>query len=456
MEEKYRSRARRTHRGGAGAGHPPAKTGPVSPNGRGKNRLSGGKKVLITLLVCILVLALILGGMYAYYKITGDKTAMIPFLQMYLSCAADNVDYQPGGTPTPTPSLAPTASLPDDTDDTDILPSDTYTPTDVAPVTNENNQVTNIMLMGMDRWSGSSSGRSDTNIVISIEREHKKIKLTSIMRDMQADIPGKGARKFNSAYVLGGPELTINTANTVLGLDIQKYIMVDIGGVEKIVDKLGGVTVSVYDYELDLLNRSVALANSRLGGSVAPVAKAGKQLLNGRQAVAYMRIRKVGNGDYDRTRRQREVLSALFTKVKQKNVLEMMPVFNSILSILQTNMTKDEMIGFITDAFTLMDNDVMQFRVPIDGHYTVQGTDILPNEPETNDLLHQFIYSDTPPAEMQEMLKSLYRPYVPSPNPSPSPVPSPSPTPSPKVTPTPTPSPSPSPSVEGPSPSTSG
>ncbi len=455
MDDLYRSKGRRTHRRGPGTKHPSTDVRTrgrnVHPGNWGKKKLSGGKKALLTLLIILVILALAVGGMYAYYKITGDKNAMIPFLQMYLSCAADNVDYQPGGTPTPTPSITP-SELPDDADDTDILPGETYVPTDVAPVTNKDTQVTNILLMGMDRWGGASTGRSDTNIVISIDRKHKKIKLTSIMRDMQTEIPGKGPRKFNAAFVLGGPELTINTANTVLGLDIQKYIMVDIAGVEKIVDKLGGVTVTVYEYEMDLLNRSVALANSRLGGNIAPVAKAGKQTLNGRQAVAYMRIRKVGNGDYDRTRRQREVLSALFTKLKQKNLIEMMPVFDSILSILQTNMTKDEMIGFITDAFTLMDRDVMQFRVPIDGHYSVQGTDIIPKEPETNDLLHQFIYSDTPPPEVQAMMKSLYRPYVPSPSPSPSsspsPTPSMTPTPTPSLAPSPSLSPSPSPSVE--------
>lgn len=425
MDEKHRY-SRRFHRGGAGK--------PVEQNWEATipqtdhRRLRAWEKVLICFISVILALLLAGGGLYGYYKLTGDRSALAPFVRLYLTFAADNVNYQPGGTPTPAPSIVPTPTgspEADVDDDVDILPGETYTPTDVAPVQNADTHVTNILLMGMDRWSGSTSGRSDTNIVISIDRAHKKVKLTSIMRDMQADIPGKGPRKFNSAYVLGGPELTINTANTVLGLDIQKYIMVDIGGVEKIVDQLGGVTVKVYDYEMDLLNRSIKLANSRLGGNVAQLQHSGEQVLNGRQAVAYMRIRKVGNGDYDRTRRQRDVMSALFARLKQKDLVGMMPVFNAILSILQTNMTKDEMINFITDAFTLMDGDVMQFRVPIDGHYTVSGTNIIPNEPATNDILHQFIYGDTPPPEMQQMMKSLDRKYTPSPSPSPSATPTP-------------------------------
>ncbi|MDP2891971.1 MAG: LCP family protein [Bacillota bacterium] len=437
-----------------------AKITETGPDGSGpphekiRKPLRGWHKALISAASALLMILTAVGGVYGYYEVTGDTGVIKPFLKVALSYAAENADYAGKDDAAPLPSSAGTP-LPSSFSDVDdpadewLLPGETYTPTEVSPIETADTEVTNVLLMGIDRWKGERAGRSDSNIIISLDRKNKRVKLTSLMRDMEVEIPDNGERKLNTAYALGGPELTINVVNKTFDLDIQKYIIVDIRGVEKIVDKLGGVTIYVHPSELDLLNRSVLLANERIGGKIRePLAEAGKQKLNGRQAVAYMRIRKVGSADYGRTRRQREVMSAIFEKIKKKNIFEMMPVFESIFSIIQTNMTKDEMVNMIIDTFTLMDNEVLQFRVPIEGHFTVDGTMLLPTQPDTALLLHQFIFTGVPPPEMEKMMKEKYWGPVPSPTPSVPPSPTEPPLPSSTEPPSPTPAPEPTPSPE--------
>lgn len=82
-------------------------------------------------------------------------------------------------------------------------------------------------------------------MIATIDKEHKKIKLTSIMRDSRVDIPGHGLYKINAAYLMGGPQLEVKTINSVYGLNIKSYVTVIFFGMASIINDLGRVDINV-------------------------------------------------------------------------------------------------------------------------------------------------------------------------------------------------------------------
>ena len=82
-------------------------------------------------------------------------------------------------------------------------------------------------------------------IIATIDNNNKKVKLTSLFRDTLVDIPGHGEAKLNSAYMLGGPELLMETVKETYNISIDKYIIINFWGFEAIVDYIGGIEVDV-------------------------------------------------------------------------------------------------------------------------------------------------------------------------------------------------------------------
>lgn len=240
--------------------------------------------------------------------------------------------------------------------------------------------VINIVLLGIDAKNVDGLQRSDSIIVMSIDKDNKKIKATSFMRDMYLEIPGYGGDLINSAYTRSGPTLTIKTINYNFGLDVRDFVAVDFSGLEKIIDKVGGITINVKPYEVQYCN----------------VSKAGVQTLNGKQALAYSRIRHSGNGDYERTSRQRAVINALFKKVKSKGMASLVDTVNSLLPYVQTSLSNWQIVEFATEVINYNIDNIEQFRVPVDGYFekkTMQNTPGLVPDLEVNkQKLHEFIY----------------------------------------------------------------
>ena len=138
-------------------------------------------------------------------------------------------------------------------------------------------------------------------IIATIDNNNKKVKLTSLFRDTLVDIPGHGEAKLNSAYMLGGPELLLETVKETYNISIDKYIIINFWGFEAIVDYIGGIEVEVKDYQLEELNKYIGEST---GGNDCPVEEAGVQTLNGKQALSYARIRYNVGDEYERTDRQ--------------------------------------------------------------------------------------------------------------------------------------------------------
>lgn len=255
----------------------------------------------------------------------------------------------------------------------------------------ESDNITNIALFGLDRRETTGNTRSDTIMIATLDTKNKKAKLTSIMRDTYVNIPSRGMDKINHAYAYGGPELAIRTINENFDMNIRDYVMVDFFGMADIIDALGGVTIDVKPEEV-----------SRTG-----VSSAGLQTLNGEQAVKYSRIRYVGNGDFERTERQRKVLEQLMNKVVTAGPMEYPKLMNQLLPYVETSLSKREILKLGTSAFTSGVDSLEEYRIPVDGYAKGQKMNgiyyLVPQDLQTNvEFLHEFIYEDSKPVAQGE------------------------------------------------------
>lgn len=258
------------------------------------------------------------------------------------------------------------------------------------------NPPSNIALFAVDKRTAEDAGNSDVIIVVSIDPTTGKIKMASIMRDTYVKIEGKGMDKINAAYATGGPQLAIKTINQNFDMDIKDYMNVDFYSAAKIIDALGGVQVNVKPAEIHYLNNF--LDEVAIYDKVAPVyvKEPGLQKLTGKQAVAYTRIRYVGNGDQERTERQRNVLIALFGQLKAAGQ-DAFPVFTKvILPNIETSMNNMEMLNFAGGIFYSKSKTIQQSRFPLDeqahGKRINNTWYLVTDLPATTASLHQFIY----------------------------------------------------------------
>ena len=116
-------------------------------------------------------------------------------------------------------------------------------------------QVMNILLLGVDDYQANDVGRSDSMLLVSIDKRHQKIKVTSFMRDMYLSIPGYANNRINVAYSLGGAPLLVKTIEKNFGVDIDKYVIIDFEAFPSIIEALGGIEVTLSEGEADEINR---------------------------------------------------------------------------------------------------------------------------------------------------------------------------------------------------------
>lgn len=243
-----------------------------------------------------------------------------------------------------------------------------------------NDKITNIAMFGVDSRlaDGTFSGRSDAIMILSLDNVHGKIKLTSIMRDARVYVGEEspydtGYDKLTNVYAYGGPELTIRVLNQDYGLDIEDYITVNFSGMAKIVDAFGGVDIDITDGEIGEINKNLqSLASqspeSLSGAAVYLEGSGGVTHLDGNQAVAYGRIRNIGN-DNARVERQQEVLSALLGKANSISVSEYPGLVRQLAPLCETSLGFDKMIGCAQIALT--DFTIERLSIPSD----VEGFD---------------------------------------------------------------------------------
>lgn len=260
------------------------------------------------------------------------------------------------------------------------------------------NEIINIALFGGDKREKYAPIHSDAIMILSIDTSSNSIKLSSIMRDTYVNIHGHGMDKINHAYAFGGPELAIRTLNENFNLNIRDYAFVDFFGFEDIVDSLGGIEVDVKKYEVREINKYIKEVANIKNERPTLIDGPGTKKLNGSQALAYSRIRKVGNGDFERTDRQRKVMELLFESALNVGVTKYPKLVDSILPHMETSLSKMDIIKIGTQVLGSNIKTIEQNRFPqvencqeqrINGiSYIVSDLD------ETERDIHNFIYGE--------------------------------------------------------------
>lgn len=260
--------------------------------------------------------------------------------------------------------------------------------------------VVNVALFGLDRRAKDEASRSDAIMVASIDKKHKKIKLSSIMRDTYVDVPGYGMTKITHAYAYGGPKLAIKTLNENFNLDIKDYVTVDFFSLEKIIDSLGGVTIDVKPEEVKYINSYMTEVSNIEKEKITTVKSSGKVNLNGMQAVAYSRIRYIGN-DFERTERQRKVLTEMLNKIQEAGITKYPSIVSNLLPYVETSITKGDMLSMGSSILSSGTKTVDQERFPVNGYWNdmmINGVYYLGADLKaTSEQLHKYIYEDVKP-----------------------------------------------------------
>ena len=260
--------------------------------------------------------------------------------------------------------------------------------------------VTNILLLGVDNRDKSVASvkeRSDSMIILTIDEKAKKFKLTSLQRDMMVYFPGSdNLHKLNSANAEGGPQLAMRVVNDTFRLNIDKYVVVNMLGMEQIIELVGGVTVDVSADELKALNAELAMINLTFKNTepAAELEETGIQLLDGRQAVTYARIRQ-NDDDYHRMGRQREVLQAMFSAFMKADLNTKSKVLDAGLPLITTNIKDDEILKLGLDVLPMMNGTIDQLQIPIAGDFREYSGAIWMNLCDYNAMIpkmQQFMY----------------------------------------------------------------
>ena len=238
--------------------------------------------------------------------------------------------------------------------------------------------VKSVLVIGTDtRDPNEERGRSDSMILVSMNSRTNQIYMTSFMRDAYVDIPGYGSDKLNAAYSYGGPELLMDTLEENFDVHIDDYVMITFAACAAMIDAVGGVELEISDREAEAVNEIlISEVNEIMGDDREDdlLDGGGKLTLDGKQALSYSRIRYVGNADFERTERQRTVMSQVMSKVKG-NPFRLLPVCMGALPKMTTNMSVLGLYGYaLTTPFKLATYDMQQQRVPADG--TFQGADV--------------------------------------------------------------------------------
>lgn len=209
----------------------------------------------------------------------------------------------------------------------------------LSEIKNSDNQV-EFLLLGVDSLDSSTATntRTDTIMVVKLDLENGNASLVSVPRDTYTAIQGHKAQKINAAYNFGGPELTLDTVNNLLGTDIKHYLVMDYGFVEDMVNIIGGVTVDVpmkMDYE-------DTWADPPLKIHLEP----GVQKLNGNEAIQFLRFRHgYVNQDLGRVEAQRQFVSAFMDKIKSPTTILKAPLLlKSYDKYTRSNMPFSEII----------------------------------------------------------------------------------------------------------------
>ncbi|MCR4706682.1 MAG: LCP family protein [Clostridiales bacterium] len=210
--------------------------------------------------------------------------------------------------------------------------------------------VVNVLLIGADAWEDvRDEGRSDTMIVCSYHRDTGEVRLLSLARDLLVNIPNRGGtNRLNAAHSFGGPILLMKTINQTFSLNIERYVSLNIHGLRRILDAMGGLSITITPGEAREVNRMIGI---EFPHEENPPCPSGDCVLSGLQAMTYARIRDL-DSDFGRMARQRRVISAIAQQVSKLDGDQRMAFLQACLMNTSTNLSTEEILSMSLSALT--------------------------------------------------------------------------------------------------------
>jgi len=192
----------------------------------------------------------------------------------------------------------------------------------------------NVLVVGCDEIE--NHGRADTIVFLSISPKTKDTLILSIPRDTRVEIPGRGMDKINHAYAFGGEKLINKTVSSFLDVPLHFYALVDFKGFVNIIDGLGGVEIDI-EKEMHYVDKA---------GGVDINLYPGKQILNGKKALEYIRFRHDRLGDLGRIKRQQKLAIALINKMMKFDSITKIPqLLEGMKGYIETNIKIPDVIA---------------------------------------------------------------------------------------------------------------
>ena len=253
--------------------------------------------------------------------------------------------------------------------------------------------VKNILLLGVDARKNQDSKTShpDSMMLVSVDTNHKCLKMISFLRDSWVYIPSKGYnQRLNTSAQESGYSGVVDAIEYNYGVDINGYVVTDFRMFKAMVDSIGGVEIEVSEKEA----KEVTSHPKRYGKVKL---EAGKQTLNGKQALAYSRIRKIDT-DFMRAKRQRTVITSILNKVKS-NPLKLYSLAKNSAPYLETDLSKSELKRIAFAALPCLSGEKTDARVPFDGTWeyaNINGASVIRVDTAKNkEELIKYIYEKT-------------------------------------------------------------
>lgn len=213
----------------------------------------------------------------------------------------------------------------------------------------------NLLLIGSDRRKAEDAvyGRSDTLMLVHVDPDHDYLSLLSLPRDLRVQIPGHGYNKLNTAYAFGGPALAIKVVEKLTGVDIDHYLEVGFSAFEDMTDAIGGVYI---DVDRTYFNDNEAWEKINI--------PAGYQLLNGADALDYVRFRHDRNSDLGRMARQQRFMTAVREQAMGWNLPFKLPgLVSALFGNVSTDLEANEILKLAYWGVQLESDRIRQVTV---------------------------------------------------------------------------------------------
>lgn len=335
------------------------------------------KTTHLGLRIAVVVLAVLLVLMLAV-------AALMHYVMNRIGRYADQT--QPTGETEPVTDFFETNETKPDESVNEVAPEDVVWQ-EVETITGDN--VINILLIGQDARPGEGRARSDSMILVSLNKKSGTIQLTSFMRDLYVQIPGYQDNRINAAFAYEGPELLNEVLEVNFGVEVDGNVEVNFEGFEAVIDILGGVDVEMTAEEANYLQWA-------WGYGVE-----GMNHLNGEQALYFSRMRNLSGSDYTRTDRQRRVIASVINSLRTSNPATIAQLVNEVLPHVTTDLTDWEIIQYATLGISALagGSEIQSARIPAeDAHYSayIRGMAVLvPDLEMCREDLQEFIYGTT-------------------------------------------------------------